>query len=554
MDPGFTLPEPNRAELSKPIADKKLVIAHYMTGMIPTPEGETGHWMSPDLYDPQGSTAKLGGIFQTLPVPMLLYPDLLPMKKAALLEMRTAKTLGVDGFNFYYPFGPDDAFRDRYDRFILSFFEAAKENNLDFKLTLCISPIGGSDMTTEQKARTLGEHLRGLLEKTGNSDNWLRTPDGKLLIYTWLADAIVNEDLDGKQWEIYQNQHLLQKAAAVFDKIAEHAGTEAVFLYHLDQPNDPKFVEKVLDYFPAVYGWCGVGEDLKVWRRVAEQCKARGRTYIQEVHPAFYGSKVHPVDSWAMIFDHQRAVEMGVDQLERHIQITGLTQTFCDKLQMAIDLDSPLINLTTWNDYPEGHHLAPEINHNFGFALLLKHYLEAWRGSNEALPGDTVIVFFKKYRADVKPDPYGIKVRVMRAIGEPEVEDGIEVITLLSEPGKLYVNDHEPCDVSAGMTITRYGMELGAVTAVVKRNGQAVASLTTPEWITEHPFRTDRLTYSFSSAFTHYYELIYGKDAPKHTSMQYAEDEQGRPRWQSGVQTEYHLAVTGKRPNELLEN
>jgi len=33
--------------------------------------------------------------------------------------------------------------------------------------------------------------------------------------------------------------------------------------------------------------------------------------------------------------------------------------------------------------------------------------------------------------------------------------------------------------------------------------------------------------------------LIYGRDAPKHTSMQYAEDEQGTPQWRKGVRTDY---------------
>lgn len=536
---GFTLKQPNRPELSRPIADRKLVIAHYMTGMIPTPAAETGHWMAPDLYDPQGSTAAIGGIFQTLPVTMLLYPELKPIKEAALLEMRTAKALGIDGFNFYYPFGPDSAFRDRYERFILSFFDAAKENNLDFKLTLCYAPLGGNDMTTEQKAYELGTRLGALIERTDHSDNWLRTPDGSYLIYTWLADAIVNEDLKGKHWEIYQRPELLQKAAAVFDKIAETAGIEAVFLYHLDQPNDPAFVEKVLDHFQAVYGWCAVGDDHAVWKRVAGQCKARGRTYIQEVHPAFYGSKVHPIDSYAMVHDHQRAVQMGQDKIERHIQITGLTQTYRDKLKMAVDLDSPLINFTTWNDFPEGHHLAPEINHNFGFAVLLKHYLQQWRGTDEGLPDDAVIVFFKKYPAGVQPDPFNIGVRIKRAIGEPAIEDGIEVITILSEPGQLFVNNQPPRDIPAGMHVSRYDMEPGPVTATVKRGGETVTGLTTPEWITTQPFRTDRLTYSFSSEFERYYELIYGKDAPKHTSMQYAEDEQGVPQWRRGMRTRY---------------
>ena len=46
------------------LLEKKLVLAHYMTKMVPSPEGE-GHWASPDLYDPKGSTAALGGLYLT---------------------------------------------------------------------------------------------------------------------------------------------------------------------------------------------------------------------------------------------------------------------------------------------------------------------------------------------------------------------------------------------------------------------------------------------------------------------------------------------------------
>jgi hypothetical protein len=203
---------------------------------------------------------------------------------------------------------------------------------------------------------------------------------------------------------------------------------------------------------------------------------------------------------------------------------------------MAIDLDSPLINFTTWNDYPEGHHLAPEINHNFGFAVLLRHYVAQWRGEAEP-PHDAVVVFFKKYPSHVTPDPYAIAVRQKKAIGAPEADDGIEVVTILAGPAVLRVNRHSAIDVPAGLAVTRFEMEPGPVTAEVTRGGEVVAALTTPEWITLGPYRTDRLTYSFSSEFGRLYGQIYGAAAPRHTSMEYAESDDGMPQWQHGVRT-----------------
>ena len=534
---------PNRPGLDRPVAGEKLVIAHYMTGMIPGAGGEF-RWIDPELYDFRGTTAPIGGLFQTIPVAALLHPTLPPLKEAALQEMRVAKKLGVDGFNFYYPFGPDDAFMDGYDAYVLAFFDAARENDLDFKLTLCISPFGRLDLSTAEKAELLGRHLRTLIGRTKDSKNWLRTPDNRLLIYTWLTDSLLSSDLGGKFWEVRDRPELLATAAAALDRAAEVAGVDAAFLYHLDQPKVPGLVEKALDYFPAVYGWVQLGDDLPVLRQVAARCKERNRTYVQEVHDDYYTGKVHPPGVGDLIFDTGDVLRRGIHDIERLQQICGLTQTFRDKLQMAIDLDSPLINLTTWNDFPEGHHLAPEINHNFGFSILLKDYVKKWRGDDSPPTGDTVIAFFKKYPSTATPVPFDINVRIIRGVGPAAADDGIEVVTLLKSPGVLTVGQNPPRDVPAGQAVSRFETVPGPVHAVVTRDGQTAAEVTTPEWITLRPYRADRLTYSFSSRFDAIYGELYGPDAPRHTSMEYAQDADGTPQWIKGVRTRLD------RPNE----
>lgn len=533
--------EPNRAALSQPIAGEKLVVAHYMTGMLPTPGAETDRYMNPALYDPNGRTAAIGGEYQTIPVRMLLEPALLPPEEAAHFEMRTAKKLGVDGFNFYYPLGPDDAFRARYDGFILAFFDAARKHNLDFKLTLCFSPMDGGRMSTAEKIRSFSQRVARLTEQTRGSDHWLRTPDGRVLFYTWVADGLAEEWLGGKQWEIRQHPELLEGLASAFDQIAHRADVPAAFMYHLQFPEDSAFVEKALDYFPAVTGWCSV-EDLDHWRRVGQRCRERGRAYVQEVHGDYYTSKVYPRGQWDLVHSVDRVLELGIDGIERHAQVVGLTQTFRDKLQMAVDLDTPLINLTTWNDFPEGHHLAPEINHNFGFSALLRHYRAAWRNEPQEAPRDVAAVFFKKYPADAKPSPFDLHLKNKLQVGEPSADDGIEVVTMLTAAGELRVNGGETRPVPAGLAVTRVPMTPGPVRVEVTRGGRVVAELETPEWITLQPYRTDRLTYSYTTDHIQTYRDIFGADAPIHTSMEYAEDAQGVPHWKRGVRTELHVA------------
>ena len=72
--------------------------------------------------------------------------------------------------------------------------------------------------------------------------------------------------------------------------------------------------------------------------------------------------------------------KLSLSGMQRKYMTVGLSQTFRQQLEAAIRTDAPIINVITWNDYPEGHHLAPEVNHNFGFSILLTYYKSVWQG------------------------------------------------------------------------------------------------------------------------------------------------------------------------------
>ena len=42
--------------------DEKLVIAHYMTDMVPETRRRPIRWVEPELADPNGSSAAVGGL------------------------------------------------------------------------------------------------------------------------------------------------------------------------------------------------------------------------------------------------------------------------------------------------------------------------------------------------------------------------------------------------------------------------------------------------------------------------------------------------------------
>jgi hypothetical protein len=213
------------------------------------------------------------------------------------------------------------------------------------------------------------------------------------------------------------------------------------------------------------------------------------------------------------------AVNAGLGHVERKYIATGLSYNFRKLMEFGIENEVQIFNIITWNDYPEGHHLAPEVNHNDGFSLLLNYYKSIWKRQPSPYGNrDIAIAFFKKYTSDVQPHPFNIPVMDFEkeAIPQP-VEDSIEVITILPSAAELKVNG-QFISVAGGLTSSRIKSSPGAVKVCVIRNKKQSVGFTTPEWITDKPYRSDRLTYSFSTEFSRYYQQLFGSSKPQYST------------------------------------
>jgi hypothetical protein len=178
------------------------------------------------------------------------------------------------------------------------------------------------------------------------------------------------------------------------------------------------------------------------------------------------------------------------------------------------------MNIITWNDYPEGHHLALEANHNDGFSILLKYYKSIWQDQTSFPHEDIVIAFYKKYGHAAIPSPFNIPVVEIEKPGiAVSSEDSIEIVTILKEKSELSVKD-ETMEVLPGLQSTRFSALPGEVKVSLKRKGITVVQFVCPEWITGKPYRTDRLTYSFSNQFPAFYKAVFG-DYPIMYSKEY---------------------------------
>jgi len=497
----------NRAELSLPLTGKKLVIAHCMTNIMRYKGHPFEDGCNPDYYpvnDPV--TGAIGGMSQV----KVLEDDWLKdasLEEAVSFEMHTAMKSGIDGFQFYYILG-----NESWDEIIKAYFRVADREHLGFKLTLCIShPAKGKE---EDKIASFAKRINNILDAVGrNNEHWLRTPDGRLILYTWYGEQIADipSDKQGKSDAFY--------AARAFQKLAGAVHERFACIYLINENISSKKLDEYLDYFPAVWIWTFTYDRKYIGREIAEACKKKRRTLTGSAFPDFYTSKVLAPGTWN-ILSAQHAAQAGIQQIERKAMVTGLSLNFRKLLEFAIEQDVPIINIITWNDYPEGHHLAPEVTHNDGFSILLKHYKSIWKHEQPFYHDDDIaIVFFKQYKSNIQPAPYNVPlVYFQKGIDKPSIDDAIEVVTILSAPATVAINGNKNIDVPAGLTATRFPQETGKISVSINRNDHGIIRFTTPVAITDHPQRTNRLTFSFSNQTQDYYKEITGKTFPLFTA------------------------------------
>jgi hypothetical protein len=492
-------PGKNEDELSLPISDRKLVIAHCMTNIIRFKGHKFEDSCDPAYYSSSGNiTASIGGLTQVLPMEDS-YLKNATLDSAVAFEMRAALASGIDGFQFYYPLGTES-----WDNIIKAYFRVAEKQHIPFYFTFCIShPSGGNQ---ESRIASYAKRINDIFSEVGkNNSHWLRTPEGRLIVYLWNGDGLADipADLNGLPGSYYIAFAYKKLADAVHDKFA------CSFL--INEQISSKKLNEYLDYFPACWIWTLPYTKNYIGKLVSATCKKRKRTFMGSAFCDFYTSKLLERGTWN-IFSAEGAAAAGIEKSERKYIITGLSYNFRKLLEFAIHEDVPIMNIITWNDYPEGHHLAPEINHNEGFSILLNYYKTVWKKISSPYYGkDIAVVFFKKYKHNTVPQPFHFKLVEIENGIEPAMEDSIEVITLLTQPSILEVNGYSR-HVDAGFRDSKFRQDTGFVRINLNRDGSTVLQFTTPQKITLHPNRTDRLTYSYSSEYDQFYEPLFGKD------------------------------------------
>lgn len=503
-----------QAELELPITGEKRIIAHYMSGSVFFDGAQVPDNILPAHASPDGPAAKVGGLVQAVSMSGILRPNV-SLEEMVAHEIRAARMAGLDGFQFFYPYSGSVLLK-RYNRIITAFYRVAERQFPDFRLTLCLC-CPACDMDEGKAIRRWSKSINGLLDECRESPAWLKTPDGRTVFNTWCPDGLARSVK--RHYQTHQKPEMISDTAAAYRRLADACGIRSAIVSHLRKHDIKRVLDAVLDNFPAVWGWTDSYAKDDGWEDVARECRQRKRTYTQTVYPDYHTSKLYDLDTRKMLHRLSDVLKLPFDRLGRETQNCGVTHVYRNLLERAVELDAPVINVATWNDFGEGHHLAPEINHNFAFSVLLNHTKRRWLGL--APEDEWAAVFYKKYPSGARPEPFDLNVRDKRTCGESE--DVIELITHLKRPSDLELNGQSLGTVAAGLQVKRVPTGPGPVALRVNRPGKPVLAVTGDEWITDKPYRTDRLTYGKSTLFDAYFRTLYGDVEPP-VSAEYNRD------------------------------
>ncbi|GHT38198.1 hypothetical protein FACS189427_12130 [Planctomycetales bacterium] len=551
--PKFEDFKPNRPVLDLPVTDKKIVLAHFMTGAFVRASQFRDRFLSYEDFVPDSITANVGGESQILPQDYYFNFNKSSVEAAAF-HIKAAKRLGIDGFQFFYPFPPGEVFQKNYNNIIIDFFKAAETAGVDFKFSLCLcSPP--MDKPEDEKIEVFAKGFREILDAVGENNRfWTKTPDGRFLTYLWVGDMLTDAVKEAG-WDFRKKADtVVPRIAYAYEKLSHKIGIDQAYIYQIRWVDDPNYITRSLEYFPAVWNWTENMSNKQDWLNLAKLCKEKKRTFSQGVYPDYYGSKLYRKDKNGYDMYHflKDVKNLKPEDVEHDYYYAGITDVYLDFLERILTTDTPLVSFITYNDYAEGHHLAPEINHNFGFAVLFNHYKNIWQGHPEKNDKEFAVLAYKKYRHDIVPEPFDISFRGknnQRFLFEPETDDFIHIVTYLKKPAEIVLNGKKIATAEGNGKIEVFKVPAlpGKVELQVKRHNETFLQLAGTEWITDKPFRTDRLTYCISTEYENYYSDIFGKDSPRYFLQQYAEEDPGVPNWKRGksVGVRYSDGKTG---------
>ncbi|MBB6463094.1 glycoside hydrolase family 71/99 protein [Flammeovirga kamogawensis] len=486
-------------DLSLPLFNKKMVMARNQP--LYNFSKDLG-LLSAMKYDKlQGDDLdSLNGRYRTYTPMVSEMANPMSLEESVEYEMRAAKKMGIDGFKFIFYVAGNRYYIDKFVHVINAYFKVAKKENIDFKFSLALINAKNKSFRDNEIQRLLVYRISELFSSTDLSDNWLKSPDGRIILFTQKPNFIIKDFWGIKDPKQFVNDpSKMKRIGDAYKDVAAKVGERIAFVYETSHPGSPAITNQILDNFPAVsaniYGQV-YQPNISSLQKV---CKSRGREYIQEVFADLVGSQLMVKETGKKINENS-PLSKKISYKNTFLLVPGikLTTSYRNLLEESINREADFISLSSWNCYDEGSQVSPEVHHGFSYGILLKYYKKIWQKGTSASVEETAMVSYKQYPV-ASMEAGQIELRKGMNYSSYEELDSIEVITILNSEADIYCNGNFLASGKAGINVNYAPLKMGTVKVTVKRGGSTILKIDTEKPIVKTPLRTDWQTNSYST-------------------------------------------------------
>ncbi|MBD0400263.1 hypothetical protein [Flammeovirga sp. EKP202] len=402
---------------------------------------------------------------------------------AVKFEMLSAQASGVDGFQFvirYIPFGDLKVL----SRIIEAYHRVANEENIDFKFSLFLDFHHPASVKQDQMMNMMKMQLKYALENTTYSPKWLRSERGEIITLTGNTESIIDElnisnvSYGTIQAKIENDLSYVDTVDSALVSIEKFVNEPLEYIYQTRFPRSKNYINKVLSKYAGI--WNIHVNNSAVDEIIPSLAKKHNKPYVQ-----FLSAQESQ-------FMYRKNKPHGLV-----ISANKQTGTFRGELQNAVNFDAQMISLNSWNDLKKGNFIAPELNHGFGFNVLLKHYKDQWK-NNEMSKDEILLLAYNttKTTTEVKSQ---LDLIITERHAKKEDMDKVEIVTYLTSEGDVYCNEQFVGKAPKGMNSFYLDIPNGGVTAEVKRENKAVYVVTGKTPIRDKAYRYNFLINTYTN-------------------------------------------------------
>jgi len=255
-------------------------------------------------------------------------------------EITDAIEHGIDGFILYLVGNKSMSIPENLGRMLTAAEEASTATGKHFEI------MYAPDLTHNVTLENFTGNLITML--TENKDHQhLYKENGRIALNGYL-----NDKYTPNEWET-----IIQalKESGIEIAVTGHIYPNYRYQWEINDTGE----QKIRDYMTVFEGLSLFQPNLRqehqgTLSQFKQILDSEGKEFIPQVHPGYYSTFIDGRGNWYVDRD--------------------LSRFFRDNWELAISLDTDIINIVTWNDYLENHHIASSVHHNQAYLDITKWY------------------------------------------------------------------------------------------------------------------------------------------------------------------------------------